>query len=75
MQVEVVNVSHRSGTKEGKAWSLSTVHVRTPLGDLVEVKFWKHVDVKVGDVRNIVFEGRYSYKTKSIFGVAVDLKA
>ena len=33
MQVEVLNVKHRNGVKDGKDWHLSSVHVKTDKGD------------------------------------------
>ena len=73
MQVEVLNVKHRNGVKDGKGWHLSSVHVKTDKGDIVEIPVWKKLDVQPGSLVTLVFEGRYSYKTKQFFGVVSDL--
>ena len=73
MQVEVLNVKHRNGVKDGKEWNLSSVHVKTDKGDIVEIPVWKKLDVHPGSLVTLVFEGRYSYKTKQFFGVVSDL--
>lgn len=73
MQVQILNVKHRSGVKEGKLWTLSSVHVKTDKDDIVELSVWKKIEVPVGSRCELLFEGRYSYKTKQFFGVVVDL--
>lgn len=76
MNVEIVNVAHRSGVKEGKSWDLTTVHVKTDKQEIVEVKVWKKLSsLQVGSMAKLVFEGRYSYKTKQFFGVVSDIVA
>lgn len=73
MKVEVLNVNYRNGVKDGKEWHLSSVHVKTDKGDIVEIPVWKKLDVKPGSLVSLVFEGRYSYKTRQFFGVVSDL--
>lgn len=70
MLVEIINVAHRSGLKDGKKWDLSTVHVRTMQNEIVEIKVWLALDPKLkpGVHANIIFEGKYSFKTKQFYG-------
>jgi hypothetical protein len=75
MLVEIMNVNHRYGMKDGKRWDLTSVHVKTDKNDVVEVKVWKELpQLKAGMMASIVFEGKYSYKTKQFFGVVTDFK-
>lgn len=73
MKVEIINVSVKSGEKDGKSWVLSNVHIKTDKGDIVELQIWKAVTVPVGSIATLVFEGRYNYKTRQFFGVPSDL--
>lgn len=75
MKLEIVNVAVKTGTnKEGKPWTLSLVHVRTPKGDFVEVKVWNLVKVVPGSMAEPEWELRTDFKTKTVVGHIVGFK-